>query len=495
VNRREFDLVVVGGGPAGLAAADEAARWGVSTVLLDEQADIGGQIYRSIASSPLQDRSLLGKDYWHGETLARCFRDSGAVHLPLATVWNIAPSRELNVSVAGHGISVGARHIVLATGAMERPFPFPGWTLPGVLTIGAAQTLLKGSGVHLLGDVVLAGTGPLLWLLAAQYLRAGATIAAILDTTPRSNWRSAVLHAAEFLVSPYCSKGFSLLAEVMRRVPIIRRVEKLEASGADAFREVAYQCEDGRRGRIKAQWLLVHQGVVPNVNAAMAAGCGHRWVDAQACFHPELDDWYESNVAGISIAGDGAGIRGARVAEACGRLAALGAAARLGAITTGIRDRRALPHRRALRHWNRGRAFLDMLHRPRISHRIPNDDTIICRCEEITAGALRDVVRLGCPGPNQAKAFLRCGMGPCQGRLCGLTVTEVMAAASGLSADAIGYYHIRPPIKPVTLGQVASYPTSEDAIRAVVRDLPPGLSGAEILATSDGTALNTSATS
>jgi Pyridine nucleotide-disulphide oxidoreductase/BFD-like [2Fe-2S] binding domain len=492
VNRREFDLAVVGGGPAGLAAADEAARLGISTALLDEQPDIGGQIYRSISSSPLQDRSLLGKDYWHGEVLAQRFRDSGAMHFPQATVWNIAPSCDIDISLAGQGLSVGARHIVLATGAMERPFPFPGWTLPGVMTVGAAQTLLKSTGAHLPGKVILAGTGPLLWLLAAQYFRAGSTIEALLDTTPRANWRRALRYAAEFLISPYCSKGISLLAEVMRRVTIIRDVEELEAHGTGSFREVAYRCEGGRNGRIEAQWLLVHQGVVPNVNAAMAAGCRHSWDDAQACFHPELNDWFESSAAGISVAGDGAGIRGARVAEACGRLAALGAAARLGVITADIRDRRARPHRRALRHWSRGRLFLDLLHRPRISHRIPDDETIICRCEETTAGALRDVVRLGCPGPNQAKAFLRCGMGPCQGRLCGLTVTEIMADATGVSADAIGYYHIRPPFKPVTLGEIASYPTNEDAIRAVVRDLPPGLSGAEILASTDRSVAATS---
>jgi NADPH-dependent 2,4-dienoyl-CoA reductase/sulfur reductase-like enzyme len=485
VNRLEFDLAIVGGGPAGLAAADEAARLGISTVLLDEQPDIGGQIYRAITSSPLHDRALLGQDYWHGETLARLFRESGATHIPLATVWNIASSRELDVSIAGRGASIGARHILLATGAMERPFPFPGWTLPGVLTIGAAQTLLKSTGDYLPGKLVLAGTGPLMWLLAAQYLRAGAAIEAILDTTPHSNWKAALPYAGEFLISPYLTKGVKLLAEVRRRVPIIRRVEGLHAHGAESFRKVTYHCENGHSGRIEAQWLLVHQGVVPNVNAAMAAGCRHSWNDKQACFRPELDDWFESTVDGISLAGDGAGIQGARAAEACGRLAALGIATKLGHITTELRNRHARPHRKTLRRWSRGRSFLDLLHRPRSSHRIPKDETIICRCEEITAGELRKVVELGCPGPNQAKAFLRCGMGPCQGRLCGLTVTETMAEALGASAGVVGYYHIRPPFKPVTLGQIASYPTSEDAVRAVVRDLPPGLSGAEILAASD----------
>ncbi|HEV2652635.1 MAG TPA: (2Fe-2S)-binding protein [Rhizomicrobium sp.] len=479
--RREFDLVVVGAGPAGLAAADEAARLGVSTALVDEQADIGGQIYRAISASPLGDRRLLGADYWHGAQLAERFRASGAAHIPNATVWNISSSLELDVSIERRGASVGAREIILATGAMERPFPFLGWTRPGVMTVGAAQTLLKSTGAHLPGKVVLAGTGPLLWLLAAQYLRTGVGIEAILDTTPRGNLRPALRHAAGFLLSPYFRKGWSLLAEVLRWVPVISNVTRLEACGNGAIEEVAYTTGAGRSGRIGTQWLLIHQGVMPNVNAAMAIGCRHHWDDVQACFHPALGSWFESSVAGISIAGDGAGIGGARVAEASGRLAALAAAARLGAIDPRQRDRQAKPHRRALRHWRAGRRFLDLLHRPQRAHRIPGDDIIVCRCEEVTAGDLRAAVELGCPGPNQAKAFLRCGMGPCQGRLCGLSVTEVMADAHGVAPGEIGHYRPRPPFKPVTLGEIAGFPTNDAAVRAVVRDLPPGLSGAELL--------------
>jgi len=125
--------------------------------------------------------------------------------------------------------------------------------------------------------------------------------------------------------------------------------------------------------------------------------------------------------------------------------------------------------RRRLAREERGRAFLDALYRPADSLRRPEGGTIVCRCEEVSAREVRETAQIGCEGPNQMKAFLRCGMGPCQGRLCGLTVTELIAAERGSALDAVGYYRLRPPVKPVTLGELASLPVSEAERRAVER--------------------------
>jgi NAD(P)H-nitrite reductase large subunit len=139
----------------------------------------------------------------------------------------------------------------------------------------------------------------------------------------------------------------------------------------------------------------------------------------------------------------------------------------LGRIDRAERDSAAIPHRERLERALRGRAFLDTLYRPSAAFRAPADDTIVCRCEEITAGAVREAVRLGCSGPNQAKSFLRCGMGPCQGRLCGPTVTEVIAAERGVSPAEVGYYRLRPPVKPITLAELAALPKTEADVSAV----------------------------
>ena len=467
--KEQYDLAVVGAGPAGLAAATLGAALGLDTVLFDEQAAPGGQIYRAVTETPLGERKLLGEDYWHGADLAVPFRESGAHYVPSATVWSISREREIGISVGGGSRLLTARHILLATGALERPFPIPGWTLPGVMTCGAAQILLKSAGLTASGKVVLAGTGPLLWLLAAQYLRAGVKVDALLDTTPTANWAAALRHLPGFLLSSYLGKGLRLMREVKRGVKIIRGVTALAAHGGDRVEAVGYRIGGGDEIRLPVDTLLLHQGVVPNVNLANAIGCRHRWDEAQLCFVPDVDEWGMSTVPGIAIAGDGAGIAGALAAEHRGRIAALDAAHRLGKLDSSSRERQAVPHVTALAAAERGRRFLDLLYRPGEAFRLPAGATLVCRCEEVTARQVLDAVALGCQGPNQLKSFLRCGMGPCQGRLCGLTVTELIASARGVPAEEIGYYRLRPPVKPITLAELASLPQTEAAAKAVLR--------------------------
>ena len=459
-----YDLVVIGGGPAGLAASALAARAGLSTVLFDENPGVGGQIYRAITFSPVKNRAILGDDYWAGAELAAEAKASGALIVTGATVWSLDPSRVVGVSIAGQARLIQAGRVIIATGSLERPFPIPGWTLPGVMSAGGAQTLLKAQGLVPGGRTVMAGGGPLLWLLAAQILRAGGKLDAILDTTPRGNWLRALGHLPDFVLSPYFSKGLALLREVKAKVRIIR-ADRVEAVGDDKLREVVFGTAAGER-RMPADLLLLHQGVVPNVNLANAAGVAHAWNERQLCFEPVLDEDFNSSVPGIAVAGDGAGIAGGTAAAERGRIAAIAAVRALKPEAT-VPDVQAI--RQKLQRESMGRMFLDWLNRPADSFRKPEGDTIVCRCEEVTAKQVRDTADLGCEGPNQMKAFLRCGMGPCQGRLCGLTVTELIAAQRGTTPAEVGYYRLRPPVKPITLTELASLPIAEAERKAVER--------------------------
>jgi thioredoxin reductase/bacterioferritin-associated ferredoxin len=463
--RESYDVVVVGAGPAGLAAATVCARAGLATVLFDEQPSPGGQIYRAVTATPIKQNSVLGADYWAGGELARRFLASGAQYVPGATAWNLTREREIGVSVAGAARILTADRVILATGALERPFPIPGWTLPGVMTAGAGQILLKSSGLVPDGRTVIAGCGPLLWLIAWQYLNAGARIDAILETAGADRaaaWR----HAPAFAASSYLLKGLRLILAVRRRVHVVSNVTELRAEGRDRVEAIAFRTAR-REQRLPVDNLFLHQGVVPNVNLAMATGIEHRWDDVQLCFLPIIDGEGSTAIPGIAIAGDGAGIAGAEAARARGTLAALAAVRALRPDAPGLAETAAA--RARLARVMRGRAFLDVYYQPSAQFRRPARDTLVCRCEEVTAGQIVDTVALGCTGPNQMKAFLRCGMGPCQGRLCGLTVTELIAQARGVAPQEVGYYRLRPPIKPITLAELAALPKNEAALRSVAR--------------------------
>ena len=476
IETTQCDLLVVGAGPAGLAAATLAATLGVDTMLLDEQPAPGGQIYRAITTTPVTDRGILGEDYWHGASLVAPFKQSGARYVPGATVWAVAertapqPEKgfEVAYSVAGEARIVHARRLLLATGAQERPFPIPGWTLPGVITAGAAQILLKSSGVVPADRTVLAGSGPLLYLVAWQYLNAGVKIDALLETTPPGRMSQALPKVWGFLRSPYLGKGLKLLRAVKAAVPITRGVTALEALGDGKLESVRYTA-GGVTKALSAAQLMLHQGVVPNVNLSRAVGAEHRWNDALDCWEPQVDEWGLTSVDGIGMAGDGAGIAGALAAEHRGRLAALQAAHLLGRIDARKRDSEAVAPRDGLARAVRGREFFDALYKAPDAFRRPTGDTIVCRCEEVTAAQVRETVKLGCTGPNQMKAFLRCGMGPCQGRFCGLTVAEIIAEERGVPTQEVGYYRLRFPTKPLTLGELASLPQTDDSRQAVVR--------------------------
>jgi NADPH-dependent 2,4-dienoyl-CoA reductase/sulfur reductase-like enzyme len=469
-----YDIAVVGAGPAGLAAAARAAELGLSVLLADENPAPGGQIYRAITTTPVTLRAVLGEDYWKGGALVDRLRPTNAAYAPGCTVWSVAPDEaggfELGLSLGGQARLIAAGQVILATGAQERPFPIPGWTLPGVMTAGAAQIALKASGLVPSGRTVIAGCGPLLYLLAGQLAAAGANIVAVLDTTPRRNWLAAIAAFPDFLRSPYLAKGLKLMAAARAKLPFKTGVTALAAQGAGKLTGVTVT-RGGATETIPCDALLLHQGVIPGINLANAAGCAQHFDTVQHCWTPTVDDWFASSIPGIAIAGDGAGIGGAESAALRGEIAALDAAHRLGRLSEAERNEKAAPTQAELARSLRGRRFLDLLYRPALQFLAPPaDETIVCRCEEVTAGQIRDTARrLGVTGPNQMKAFLRCGMGPCQGRLCGPTVVELIAQERGVSAEETGYYRLRPPVKPVTLAELAALPPTESAVKAVVR--------------------------
>ena len=472
------DLVIVGAGPAGMAAAVLAGELGLDTVLIDEQDSPGGQIYRAIerAGADSGRNSPLGADYRAGRPLAAALRASTVQYRPGTTVWHIDPGdadRAGTVSVIGEGGSetIACGRILLAAGAIERPVPIPGWTLPGVMTAGAAQILLKTADLVPARRTVIAGQGPLLYLAALQIARAGAPPLMVLETTRREDYATAVRHVGGWWAGRReLAKGLTMIAELRRLgVPVRRGVRGLRASGRRRVEGVAWN-----GGDIAADLLLLHEGVIPNTQISLALQLAHVWDEAQLCWRPVVDEWGRSSLPTITVAGDAAGIAGAAAAESSGRLAALDAAHLLGRTAGAERDRRAAPLHAARARERAIRPFLDALYRPADAVLCPEDDVIVCRCEEITAGQIRRAVRLGAQGPNQVKAFIRCGMGPCQGRICGPVASAVIARSRGVPIAEIGAFRPRAPYKPIALGTLAGIAARPDT------DEPPTLVSRQI---------------
>ena len=445
------ELAIIGAGPAGMAAAALADELGLETVLIDEQGSPGGQIYRAIERA--EPDTPLGSDYLTGRPLVAALKASRVDYRPGTTLWHIDPEGVLFLETAARTETLTARRILLATGAFERPVPIPGWTLPGVMTAGAAQILLKSSGLVPEGRVVLAGQGPLFYLVAAQLACAGAAPAALFETAPIENYLEAIRPLAGLWTGRrLLTKGLGLIAAVKRAgIPIRRGVRGLRAVGRRRLERVAWD-----DGEFAADYLLLHEGIIPNVQVSLALQLRHQWDEAQLCWRPSLDAWGQTSLANIAVAGDGGGIWGAEAAVLTGRLAALDAALWLGHIGGDERDRRAAPIRTALDHERASRRFLDRLYRPSRSVLIPAaDEVIACRCEEVSVGRVRSAARLAASGPNQIKAFTRCGMGPCQGRICGPVVAAIAADVRGKPIAEIGTYRPRAPFKPITVGALA----------------------------------------
>jgi NADPH-dependent 2,4-dienoyl-CoA reductase/sulfur reductase-like enzyme len=461
-----IDLLVVGAGPAGMAAAVAARQAGLSVTVVDDQPAPGGQIWRAVEMVAASPRAaVLGDAFKAGAASAAAFRASGAHYEAGTQLWQIEPGFRAFVTREGQASVIEARAIVLATGAQERPVPFPGWTLPGVLTVGAAQILLKTSGQVPARPVWIAGSGPLVLLYMKQLLDAGGQIAGFLDTTPPGRLMTALPHLPRALgKAGDLIKGLGWsLALRWSGVKVVRHVADLAAEGNERIEAIRYCTASGVEARVPAELLLIHEGVIPSIHPALALGCAVEWSTAQACYVPTLDGWGESSVPGVFIAGDGAGIAGAKAAELRGALAGIKVAISAGRLAPAAADERAGPLRRKLASELALRPFLDALCAPRPQVFAPADETLVCRCEEVTAGEIRALAQVGRPGPNQVKAFTRAGMGPCQGRQCGYTVSHILAAVEKRPVDEVGFYRVRPPLKPVTLGELASLDRRDDA--------------------------------
>ena len=452
VPRRKVDVLVVGAGPAGALVASSVAEAGASVLICDERGSAGGQYYKPlmVAAAGEPDRQFR-----EGQALSGRLAASNAEVWTGATSWFASQSEGIGIVHDGRAHVIEARIIVLATGASERPVPLPGWTLPGVMTTGGLQSLVRSQRVAPGARIVIAGSGPLNLQTAVELLKLGHRPVAVLDEGPGPSLACLPDIIGMARSDPAATTtGLGYLARLrLAGVPVLWDARLRRIHGVDRPSAVTVS-RHGRDHELACDIVALNAGFIPQAEMARQLGCALRHVDQHVGgLTVVTDEAGLTSLPGVYAIGDGAEIAGARVALARAELAAFAIRRALGLPDAG--NKPAAEKRLA-----RAQAFQTSLWR--VFRQTPfdaamlDDDTILCRCEEVTAGAARKACRDGAPTIATVKRMTRAGMGRCQGRFCAATLTRLVHAEGGPAPDVSAFFAPRPPARPMPLGAVAA---------------------------------------
>jgi len=455
----ESRVIVVGAGPAGIRCAEALVAAGLRPLLIDEGRRDGGQIYRR---QPEQFSRPYSKLYGTEATRAQNLHDTFErlrTKLDYASetlAWNVAGGK---LYTARDGLASNHAYdaLVLCPGATDRLMPVKGWQYAGTYSLGASQIALKAQACAIGSNVVFMGSGPLLYLVANQYVQAGAKVAAVLDTSPLGKRMRAL---PKLLARPdVLRKGAALVRSLKQQgVKIENGIEPLEIHGDDQRGVEGVRYRDGRgvAQRIACDAVALGYHLRPETQLADLAGCAFEFDASTHQWLPRLDDMGRSSVKQVYLAGDGVRVLGADGAEAAGALAALAVLRDLG-MDRAVDAQHVAALKRERAKMERFRAGLAQAFPwPAQQAARLSDDTLVCRCEGISAGELRRVIRdEGACEANRAKAFSRVGMGRCQGRYCGHAAAEVIADAARVPLEQVGRLRGQAPVKPFAISTVA----------------------------------------
>jgi len=463
------DLAIVGAGPAGMAAALAVADAGLSVTVVDEQARAGGQIFRR-PPAEFGARHGTYRPYAWAQDLIERFEDHPNIETHFrSTAFGILRDREgpepdaviLAVSTPEGGRRVAARRLLLATGGYDMAVAFPGWTLPGVMTAGAVQSLLKSQKLLAGRRIVLAGSHPIQLILAAQLLDAGAELVAIALARglPGPSEMIRALPAIPGHVSIFAEAARALKRILRARVPILRHTLISEVQSRDGALEVDLAKVDkhwnrtGETRRVAADVLALGYGFTPSSELARQAGCAMAWNAAGGGWTVRHDAAFLTSAPGIFVAGEPTGIAGAEQARAEGQIAGLSIAGSLGRQAGSAEMVRA---RRNLRSAVRFSGVMQRMFEPRrvaLAELSRSEETLICRCEEIRNGKVEAILADNpfLSSVSALKLECRSGMGSCQGRYCEGTIAARIAVTRQLPIETCGYFNASLPVKPVSL--------------------------------------------
>jgi NADPH-dependent 2,4-dienoyl-CoA reductase/sulfur reductase-like enzyme len=463
--RSEIDVAIVGAGPAGQAAAESLVSHGLSVVVIDEQPRAGGQVLRQPPAEFTVSSWLVGRSYRTLKAQLQRFESLTAVRrlhrcsaLGIFQAPDSARKRLLLATPEGTD-SVAARAVLIVSGCYDMPTPLPGWTLPGVMTAGAVQTMLKSMQLASGERIVLAGTHPLMLLIGEQLLAAGSRPVAVLFAQPLMSMLR-MLAAAPVTVLRHLPKFLQSLRSwsALRRAGVPVRfgaaLQRIEGRGrAESVHFAASQAAN----RLSCDQVALCYGFLPQSDLVRMVGADTHWAGPAGGFAANHDDWMRSSVTSISVAGEVGGVRGAEAALATGQIAAAGILLDLQKIDAATAEQLSRPARRKLQRLDGFARLLAKLANPEPYLPEPDADTLICRCEDISLRTIEDMLRLQ-PPPGGASAFKllsRVGMGACQGRGCEHSLLRQLRG-NGALANATGAagFTVRFPVRPVTIGDL-----------------------------------------
>jgi thioredoxin reductase len=460
------ELLVVGAGPAGLAAAAAAAEAGVDVVLVDERAKPGGQFYKQPSEAHHVIEPELDKQYREGRALIARVEAAGVERLAGVEIWAAAGPRELYALGPGRAYALRPERLVLATGAYERGVPVPGWTLPGFMTTGAAQTLMRAYQVLPGRRVLVTGNGPLNLQVAAEIVRDGGQVVALCELAAFRSPRRAPAAARMALATPaLMAEGARLAAVIHRaRVPVLTGWAVVRAEGDGGVEraviariDAAGRAVAGTERVFEVDAICAGYGFLPSNELARTLGVVHRFEPARGQLAAVVDGRGRSSLEGVWVAGDSGGTGGARLARAVGFLAGLDAARSLGRAPESSLVRE---EREAERERDRSRRFQAALWglfgAPRLVDQLALPDTLVCRCEEVSLAAVNASFEDGASAIGAVKRVTRAGMGRCQGRYCAGILAAIASRRGAGELTEEDWFAPAPPFKPMPVAEAAA---------------------------------------
>ena len=463
------DLVVLGAGPAGVAAANVASKEGAEVVIIDENSSAGGQIYRAPPNEFQPQNSFKSDEFREGEKQRNILENSNLTALFKHRVWSV--SSDLVVSTVGpNGLSSWhARSLIIANGALERIIPFPGWTIPGVIGLAASTILLKSQYVLPGQSTVVAGCGPLLIAVANGIIKSGGKVSAIIDLNSKSDWIKAF---PRLLSRPdQLFKGMSWFANIMKAgiklygghaVTNTKQVDNVLRISIAPINSAGSILDSKNQKIVEGDCLAIGHGLFPSTEITRLLKAKHIYDPLKGGWVPLIDDDFRSSIPGVYIAGDATGISGAFSAVQKGRIAGMAAVRDLNVMSSQKYKAKIKSELIILKkNENFGKAAVRLMKfRPELIQTITSE-TIVCRCEDVFRSEIDEAIESGARDLNQLKAWTRCGMGPCQGRTCSEAIEAILASKVG-SRELAGQWTGRTPLRPVPIEQIIGKYTYED---------------------------------